>query len=100
MKRHIRTYPGAPDISYKPGPGDPIVLPIGFVAALAAEGIAAPTATEYLVAALPAGTAGDMASVTDGDSALAWGATVINSGSGATPYKVWFNGTNWTVVGK
>lgn len=56
----------------------------------------------YTVAGLAALTAavGDTAVATDGDSALAWGATVINSGSGATKYQVWYNGTNWTVVGK
>ena len=55
----------------------------------------------FLVADLPAaGVIGRFAHVTDGDTALAWGATVVNSGSGATPYLVWDNGTNWTVVGK
>ena len=56
----------------------------------------------YTVAGLAALTAalGDIAIVTDGDSGLAWGATVVNSGSGATKYQVWYNGTNWTVVGK
>jgi len=54
----------------------------------------------YTVATLPAGTQGDTTFVTDGDSGLAWGATVINSGAGATPYMVWYNGTNWTVSGK
>lgn len=43
---------------------------------------------------------GDTAIATDGDSGLAWGATVVNSGAGATPYQIWYNGTNWTVVGK
>jgi hypothetical protein len=53
------------------------------------------------VATLPAaGTAGRYSYVTDGDAALAWGATVINSGAGATKYLVWDNGTNWTVAGK
>ena len=45
-------------------------------------------------------TLGMVAAVTDGDSGLAWGDTVINSGSGATKYQVWYNGANWTVVGK
>lgn len=43
---------------------------------------------------------GMTARITDGDAALAWGATAVNSGSGATPYLVWYNGSNWTVVGK
>jgi len=55
----------------------------------------------YTVGTLPvAGTAGRIARVTDGDAALAWGATVVNTGAGATPYLVWDNGTNWTVFGK
>lgn len=49
---------------------------------------------------LPAGVAGQLAYVSDGDAALAWGDTVVNSGAGATPYLVWFNGTAWTVAGK
>ncbi len=54
----------------------------------------------FTVGALPAPSGnGGMARVTDGDAALAWGATVVNSGGGATPYLVWDNGTNWTVVG-
>ncbi len=53
-----------------------------------------------LISALPSGALGMEATVTDGDAGLAWGATVVNSGSGATSYKVWYNGTNWTVVGK
>lgn len=44
--------------------------------------------------------AGMMAYVTDGDADLAWGTTVANSGEGGTKYLVWYNGTNWTVVGK
>ena len=54
----------------------------------------------YTVASLPSGVVGALASVSDGDSGLAWGATVINSGSGTAKYAVWFNGTNWTVIGK
>ena len=53
----------------------------------------------YTVATLPAGAVGQLARVTDGDATLAWGATVVNSGAGATNYLVWFNGTNWTVFG-
>jgi hypothetical protein len=44
--------------------------------------------------------AGMTAYVTDGDASLAWGATVVNSGAGATKYLVWYNGSNWTVAGK
>jgi hypothetical protein len=50
------------------------------------------------VATLPTGVAGMVAYVTDGTAALAWGATA--TGGGTTPYLVWYNGTNWTVVGK
>jgi hypothetical protein len=52
----------------------------------------------YTVATLPTSPAGTMAYVTDGTAALAWGATV--TGGSTTKYLVWFNGTNWTVVGK
>jgi hypothetical protein len=45
-------------------------------------------------------TTGQVATITDGDASLAWGATAVNSGAGATKYLVWYNGTNWTVVGK
>lgn len=54
----------------------------------------------YTVGTLPVGVAGAQAYVTDGDAGLAWGATAVNSGAGATNYLVWYNGTNWTVVGK
>jgi len=54
----------------------------------------------FTVATLPSGTVGMTARITDGDSGLAWGATAVNSGAGATPYLVWYNGTNWTVMGK
>jgi hypothetical protein len=53
------------------------------------------------IASLPASpAAGQVAYVTDGNSGLAWGARAINSGSGATKYLVWYNGSAWTVVGK
>lgn len=52
----------------------------------------------YTVSGLPTGSLGAMAYVTDGTGALAWGATV--TGGGSTKYLVWFNGSNWTVVGK
>ncbi len=53
------------------------------------------------VATLP-GTpsAGMTAYVTDGTAGLAWGDTVTGGGAETTNYLVWFNGTNWTVVGK
>jgi hypothetical protein len=55
----------------------------------------------YTVTTLPTpSAAGAMAYVTDGDSGLAWGDTVVNTGAGATQYAVWFNGSNWTVFGK
>lgn len=57
-------------------------------------------ASTYTVSTLPTGIAGGLAYVTDGDASLAWGATVINSGAGATKYLVWFNNGNWTVAGK
>ena len=54
----------------------------------------------FTVATLPTPSIGMQAYVTDGDASLAWGATVANSGSGATKYMVWYNGTNWTITGK
>lgn len=54
----------------------------------------------FTVSTLPAGVAGSLAYVTDGDASLAWGATATNSGAGATKYLVWFNGAAWTVLGK
>ena len=57
--------------------------------------------TVSTIANLPASpAAGWKASVSDGDAALAWGATAVNSGAGATYYEVGHNGTNWTVTGK
>lgn len=53
----------------------------------------------YKVAGLPAAPAiGSVAYVTDGANALAWGNTV--TGGGANNYLVWWNGSNWTVIGK
>lgn len=54
----------------------------------------------YTVATLPAGPVGLTGRITDGDPALAWGAVAVNSGGGGTPYMVWYNGTNWTIIGK
>jgi hypothetical protein len=51
------------------------------------------------VATLPVSpTTGQVASVNDGVASLAWGATV--TGGGSAKYLVWYNGTNWTVLGK
>ena len=52
----------------------------------------------YTVATLPAGTAGMMAQVSDGTAAIPWGDTV--TGGGSTRYLVWYNGSNWTVLGE
>jgi hypothetical protein len=56
----------------------------------------------YLVSQLSslATLAGSIVYILDGDAGLAWGATAVNSGGGATKYLIWYNGTNWTVVGK
>lgn len=53
----------------------------------------------FTVATLPTPTVGMIARVTDGDAALTFGNTVVNSGAGATPYLCWYNGSNWTVIG-
>ena len=53
--------------------------------------------TGYTIATLPAPVLGREARITDGDAALAWGATAVNSGAGATPYRVWYDGTAWKI---
>lgn len=80
----------------------PGVARIGTTAANAAGSLMLTTGRlqPLTVATLPAGTAGFYAYVSDGDAGLAWGATAVNTGAGATKYLVWFNGTNWTVVAK
>lgn len=53
----------------------------------------------YTVATLPSSPAiGTLAYVTDGTSGLAWGATL--TGGHTTTYLGWWNGANWTVLGK
>jgi hypothetical protein len=52
----------------------------------------------YTVSTLPSPTLGMLAFVTDGTGGLAWGATV--TGGASTKYLVWYNGSNWTVIGK
>lgn len=53
----------------------------------------------YTVSTLPASPAlGQLATVTDGTSGLAWGATA--TGGHSTDYLVWYNGAAWTVIGK
>ena len=54
----------------------------------------------YAISALPSPVVGMQAYITDGDAGLTWGATAVNTGAGATTYLVWYNGTNWTVIGK
>lgn len=54
------------------------------------------TAKGYTVAGLPAGSVGFVARVTDA-SAPAVGSTV--SGGGAAAALVWYNGSNWVVIG-
>lgn len=81
------------------GAGNPTVDTAQDIRTSAAPTFLGATLTGILISALPGGTAGMIRYVTDGDAALAWGATVVNTGAGATKYLVWFNGTNWTVVG-
>ncbi len=51
------------------------------------------------IAGLPGAPAlGQIASVSDGDSGIVVGNVVHNSGSGATTYLVWWDGTTWTVL--
>lgn len=49
------------------------------------------------VSGLPTPATGMIGRVTDGSSGLTSGQTV--TGSHSTPYLVWYNGTNWTVIG-
>ena len=51
-----------------------------------------------LLARSPAPTTGMQAFVTDGAPGLNIGDVVM--GGGSTPYMVWFNNTNWTIIGK
>lgn len=48
----------------------------------------------------PNATEGDCYNVSDGTNGLSWGAVATNTGTHTTHYKVRWNGTNWTVVGK
>jgi hypothetical protein len=52
----------------------------------------------YTVAQLPAAVPGMEALVIDGAPGLGWGDKIV--GEGGTIYKVWFNGTHWSVTGK
>jgi hypothetical protein len=61
-------------------------------------GLSTPAGSPVLTANLPATPViGQMAQVSDGVPALAWGAAL--AGTGTTPYLVWWNGTAWTVIG-
>lgn len=67
------------------------------------NGIAIPNGAIFApktINTLPTAIVGTVASISDGDSGLTWGATAVNSGSGATTYLVWYNGAAWTVIGK
>lgn len=52
------------------------------------------------VANLPTEAEGAVYNVSDGTNSLAWGATVTNTGTHTTHYKVRGNGSNWTVMGQ
>jgi trimeric autotransporter adhesin len=47
----------------------------------------------------PSAASGYIFRLSDGTSGLAMGANVT-TGGGSTPYLIWSNGTNWTVIGK
>ena len=53
--------------------------------------------TGVLFADLPAGELGMRAIITDSDTVV-WGAPI--AGSGTDTVLAWFNGTDWTVIGK
>jgi hypothetical protein len=55
----------------------------------------------YTVANLPTSPkVGDCYNVSDGTNGLSWGATVTNTGTHTTHYKVRYNGSNFTVMGQ
>jgi hypothetical protein len=77
----------------------PVIGPVSVTGAANLRFINLFTGDVFTVATLPGSPrTGDTATVTDGTAALAWGATV--TGGGATKYRVWYNGANWTVMGK
>lgn len=85
-----------------PNNNTPIVCPDG-TATRAMQlfmGGVAPSIMNFSVTRMPLGAFGNLATVSDADSGLAWGATVTNTGGGATKYLVWYNSSNWTVLGK
>jgi hypothetical protein len=53
--------------------------------------------TVALLPTSPTARVGNITRVTDGAAALTWGATV--TGGGTAQYLVWYNGTDWTVLG-
>lgn len=61
------------------------------------EATPAPTVRAYAFAALPTGATGMLAVVTNSNTNV-WGATVAAGGTDIV--LAWYNGTNWTVVGK
>lgn len=69
---------------------------LGSVSAAARLRAKAVVHTALTFATLPTGVAGQVAYITDSNTAT-WGATV--AGGGANKVLVWFNGTNWTVAG-
>lgn len=74
-----------------------LALDFGFTNSACWTFAAPPVVPSFVVGSLPTGVTGAMAQVTDGTAGLAWGATV--TGGHTTKYLVWYNGTNWTVMG-
>lgn len=60
----------------------------------------------YTFANLPTGSGspsaveGEEYNISDGTNGLSWGDTVTNTGTHTTHYKIRWNGSNWTAVGK
>lgn len=77
------------------GTGDVVLASSPTVDALTLTDVLSMTGMAF--ADLPASpAAGQIAYITDGDTTT-WGDTV--AGSGSDKVLVWFNGTNWTVIG-
>jgi hypothetical protein len=79
------------------GLGDPVRTAFQKINANIAELYKIARPTGVIFASLPSPILGMVQVVTD-STTTTWGAII--SGGGANPVLAWYNGTNWTVVGK